>query len=426
MKKIIIVSPHFPPSNLAAVHRSRLFAKHLPFFGWEPIILTVHHKFYEEAPDWNLNKLVSESLKVEKVSALPVKPVRLLGDIGLRGGLNLFAKLLSLVKKEQPDFIYIPIPSFYAALLGRAIHAVTGVPYGIDYIDPWVHFFPGSEKRFSRHWWSTKFAAYLEPIAVKHAKLITGVAEGYYLPVLERNLHLKKRSVQAYMPYGGEKEDHIALKKLNLRPYLFDKKRGKHIFVYAGAMLPKAYKPLDCILQVIQENEAYFNNTEFHFIGTGKTPNDPEGYNIKDYAIEYNLWEKVIYEYPKRIPYLDVLTHLNVADGVFVLGSTEPHYTPSKVYQGILSEKPVFAVLHEKSSASKVIVESNAGIVLNFAGESDINTIKTTFLQKIKEYQQFANDFDPAQVDHSAFELYSALNVTKVLAEHLDMAIDKK
>jgi hypothetical protein len=47
-KKILIIAPHYPPSNLAAVHRSRLFAQHLPAFGWEPVILTVHEDYYEE------------------------------------------------------------------------------------------------------------------------------------------------------------------------------------------------------------------------------------------------------------------------------------------------------------------------------------------------------------------------------------------
>ncbi len=42
IKKIIIISPHFPPSNLTAVHRARFFAQHLPSFGWEPTIVTVH------------------------------------------------------------------------------------------------------------------------------------------------------------------------------------------------------------------------------------------------------------------------------------------------------------------------------------------------------------------------------------------------
>ena len=67
MKKIIIVAPHFPPSNLAAVHRARLFAKYLPEFGWEPIVVTIHHKYYEEKPDWDLFKTLPPDLRVEKV-----------------------------------------------------------------------------------------------------------------------------------------------------------------------------------------------------------------------------------------------------------------------------------------------------------------------------------------------------------------------
>ena len=82
--KILIIAPHFPPSNLAAVHRTRLFAMHLPSMGWEPIVLTVHHKYYEEKLDWNLVKLLPKELKIERVRALPVKPIRLVGDIGIR------------------------------------------------------------------------------------------------------------------------------------------------------------------------------------------------------------------------------------------------------------------------------------------------------------------------------------------------------
>ena len=47
-KKVLIIATHFPPSNLAGIHRSRLFAQHLPSFGWTPIILTVDEKYYEE------------------------------------------------------------------------------------------------------------------------------------------------------------------------------------------------------------------------------------------------------------------------------------------------------------------------------------------------------------------------------------------
>src|SRR5258706_6000147 len=152
MRKVLIITPHFPPSNLAAVHRARLFAMHLPSFGWEPIILAVHENFYEEALDRNLEKILPKNLHIEKTNAFRVTNLRLIGDIGLRGFFELYRRARFIIKNEKVDFLYITIPSFYVALLGRWLHASTGVKYGVDYIDPWVHEFAGSDKLFSRHW----------------------------------------------------------------------------------------------------------------------------------------------------------------------------------------------------------------------------------------------------------------------------------
>lgn len=419
MKKILIISPHYPPSNLAAVHRSRLFAQHLPAFGWKPIILTVDESFYEESLDWNLYQLIPKNQHIEKVRALPITKPRLIGDIGLRAFFQLRKKALEIIRNQRIDFVYIPIPSFYSALIGPYLNRKTGVKYGIDYIDPWVHRFPGSDKVFSRHWFSTQLAKFLEPIAVKKASLITGVAEGYYQGVIERNPRLQQSCLFGAMPYGGEGQDHQAIENLPLIPYLFQK-NGTFQFVYAGAMLPKAYQPLEELFKVIANNKKSFAHIEFQFIGTGSKPSDPEAFNIKPLAEKYGIWKSVVYEYPKRIPYLDVLVHLKAADAVFILGSTEPHYTPSKTYQAVLSDKPIWAILHEKSSAAQVLMETNAGKVLTFNGESDVNSLGHKTLPSFNSFLDFCKDFKPNQVDRTTFDSYSAKNVTKNLVELLN------
>ncbi len=423
MKKILIISPHYPPSNLAAVHRSRLFAQHLPEFGWHPVILTVHEDFYEEKLDWHLHKLLPDGQHIEKVKAFKVSRPRLIGDIGLRAFFQLYRKAKEIIQKEKIDFLYIPIPSFYVALLGRWLHKSTGVAYGIDYIDPWVHFFPGSQKVFSRHWFSTKIAAFLEPIAVKKASLITGVAEGYYAGVIERNPHLRETCIFGAMPYGGEGSDHDKLHDLGLQPYLFSPGKNKVRFVYAGAMLPKAYAPLEEIFRVMAGNKELYNGAEFHFIGTGRIANDPESYTIKPLAEKYGLWQNIVYEYAKRISYMDVLIHLGAADAVFILGSTEPHYTPSKVYQGVLSGKPILAVLHKDSTAVQVIRESGAGMVLDFDGENGLPDISKGFSGLFSKFNDWKKEFSPANVNKAAFEEYSAENVTRKLSLLLDKVL---
>lgn len=421
MKKIIIVSPHFPPSNLAAVHRSRLFANHLPQYGWEPIIVCVDEKYYEEELDYQLEQLLPDSLRIEKVNAFRVnRKTRLIGDIGLRGFLQMRNRIVQIIKNEHIDFLYITIPSFYGALLGRAVNLSVPVKYGIDYIDPWVHRFPGSQQIFSRHWWSTQIAKWLEPIAIKNASLITGVAEGYYAAVLDRNPHLRKQCTTLAMPYGGEATDFDKLARLNTAPYLFSKREGVVDVVYAGAMLPKANQPLRAFFRVLAQNINLFQQVRFHFIGTGKTPNDPQGYNIKPYAEEAGIWNSLVFEYPKRIPYLDVLKHLMAADIVFILGSTEPHYTPSKVFQGVLSKKPIFALLHEQSTACEVIQLSGAGKVLSFNADNCENNVLTHTLSQWLQFEQWRQSFTWKAVNRDYFNQYSAQSITAQLAEVLN------
>ncbi len=421
-KNILIIYPHFPPSNLAGVHRPRLFARYLPVFGWEPIILTVNEEYYTEKLDWSLVELLPKNLRIEKVSAFRPGRLGFIGDLGLRAFIQLYRKALAIIRNERISFIYIPIPSFYCAMLGRLLYSKTKVSYGIDYIDPWVHFFPGSEKVLSRHWFSTKLAKFLEPIAIKKASLITGVAEGYYKGVIDRNPRLLKRCVFGAMPYGGEVEDHKAVDGMNKSPSLFPATADKVRLVYAGAMLPKAYKPLEVVFRAIKNNPALFTDVEFHFIGTGKTPDDENGFNIKPLAEKYRLWQTIVYEYPKRIPYLEVLVHLHVASGIFILGSTEPHYTPSKVYQGVLSGKPILAVLHKESSAAKVIGNSGAGLVLSFT-EQNLDIIESGFPKIFNQYLAMLPAYDVSKINMETFENYSAKNVTKKLAELLNTIV---
>lgn len=423
MKKILIISPHFPPSNLTAVHRARFFANHLPAFGWEPIILTVDEKYYEEALDWNLYKLLPEELRIEKVKAMRVTQPRIIGDIGLRAFFSMYHKAKKLIRDEKIDFLCITIPSFYGALWGRWLHASTGIPYGIDYIDPWVHEFPGSEKIFSRHWLATKVSEILEPLAVKKASLISGVAASYYEGVIDRNPNLRGKCKFIAIPYGSERSDHKAVQEMDIHPYLFSKEAGKIKLVYAGAMLPKAYGPLEQVFAAMQENKKEFSNVEFHFIGTGKSPNDKEGFNIRPLAERYSLWQSNVYEYPARIPYLDVLVHLNEADSVFILGSTEPHYTPSKVYQAVLSEKPILAILHKESTGVEVIRNSHAGVVLDISGEEDLPKIHQTFNKLFKEYLEFMKGYNYQMVDQSPFKEYSAEKITETLSKVLNSVI---
>jgi hypothetical protein len=391
----------------------------LPSFGWEPIIITVDYRYYEERLDWNLVKLLPKGLRTESVVALPTKPIRLVGDIGIRSLIPMLFKILNIIRREKIDFLYITVPSHYASLLGRIISLFSRIKYGIDYIDPWIYVPDENEKIFSKAWLSRKIAAILEPLAVSGASLISGVAPLYYEGVFLRNPHLRYSCKAIAMPFGGEEKDSQMARDLKLKAYLFEK-IGKIDLVYAGAMLPKAYKPLRAIFAAISSNAELYKNIRIHFIGTGRSPDDAKGFNVRPLAEEFTLWQKIVFEYPQRIPYLEVLAHLEKADAVFILGSTEPHYTPSKVYQAISVRKPILAVLHENCAVCGMLTSSRAGLVLGFNGEEGIADIRKGFNDSFRDFMIFMQNFKPDEVNRQLFEEYSAYNVTKKLAEALD------
>jgi hypothetical protein len=424
-KRIALVTGHFPPSNLAAVHRARLWARDLPDFGWKPIIVTTHWDYYEEKLDPTVLGLVKPDIPVIRTKAVPVKPVRIVGDIGLRALYWHLRALNELIVRKQIDFLHILIPSNYSALLGELIYRKHQFPFGIDYMDPWVHVWPGTERLFSKAWVSCKLANLLEPWAVKNAALITGVAPLYYEPVLERNPRLRERCVTAAMPIGNSEGDYQYLANSERDTFLFPKRDTQHFhMIYAGAMLPNAYAILERLLEALailrKENSELMERLQIHFVGTGTSPNDPKGYNILPHVQRYGL-DQWVKEHPNRISYVDVLNHLKHASAILILGSTDPHYTPSKIYQAVQAKRPIFAMLHQMSTAVNVLQDSRAGKAMLFTAKwipaaREIARALADFIQD--------SQYDAEAVQWGAFEAYSARNSTRILAAAVDNAME--
>ncbi len=365
-RTVAIVAPHFVPSNLAGVHRARLWSQYLPEFGWRPIIVTTDPRYYEEEPEPELLNLLPADLEVVRTKALRTKPLRVVGDIGIRAFAWHYRALARLAREHQIDFLHITIPSNFSACLGRLVHKRYGVPYGIDFVDPWVHDFPGSDQPLTKAWGSARLATVLEPWAVKDAALITGINSRYYEGMLQRNPEVRERAVLTAMPYGGSESDHNYARHHSRAASLFDVDAGKFNLIYAGAMLPQAYSVLDRILAALgllrKQLPHFAERFHLHLVGTGKSPDDTDGHNVLPDIQRHGLSDCVS-EHPQRLKYLDVLSHLHAASGVLVLGSTEPHYSPSKIFPAVMSRRPVLAVLHEARSAVPILKDTNAAAV---------------------------------------------------------------
>ena len=422
MRRLALVTGHFAPSNLVGGHRARLWSRYLPEFGWEPLVVTADPACYEERPDPDLERLVAPGLQVIRAPTLSTRPVRLVGDIGVRAFWGCYRVLAGLAAQGKIDFVLVTIPSNFLAPLGRLVQRRHGVPFGIDYQDPWINRWPGIDVPFSRAWASYRLASLLEPWAVKGASLITGMAPGYISGMLERNPKVGETAVVACMPMGIAPEDYKLVRSLDRRPFLFEPEDGRFHMIYTGALLPAGIVVLDAFLAGLKELKAVApdvaNHLRVHFVGTGSSPDDPAGHQVRPRAERMGVGD-LVNEHPQRIGYVDALNHLAKSDAVLVVGSTEAHYTPSKVFQAILSRRPVFAMLHKDSASVDMLRSKHAGSVLTLTEAAlppaaDVAAALRSFIA--------AKTYAVDGVDDAAFDAYSARSSTRALAEALDLA----
>lgn len=420
MKNVLIITSHYPPSNLAGVHRGRLFAKYLPQFGWNPIVLTVHERFYEEKLDANLNLLIPVGQQIEKVNAFPITKPRLIGDLGLRSFFQLRKRANHIINEKKIDFIYIIIPSFYLALLGPYLNKKHGIKVGIDYMDPWVHFFPGSDRILSRHWWSTQLSKCLEPYVLKYACLITSVAPNYIQPLFARNTYLRYNLRTLSVPCGWDEDEKIHVQSSNELDN--SETNGKRIkLIYAGSFLPNSDEVLNDFLICIKNNLEYFIDVEIHFIGTGLINNPNGRISISEHAESLGLLNNVIYENPERIPYLELLNEISKSSGLFILGSTESHYTPSKLFNAFVVQKPIFAILNSGSTANNIIEDTDWGMTCNYS-RADKSQFEKDVIKIFSEWKSktFTNNWN---FNYAKANIYSAINITSQLATAINDTI---
>ena len=425
-RRVALVSGHFPPSNLVGAQRARLWSCYLPEFGWEPIVVTGDPARYEERPDPDLERLVAPGLQVIHAATMPTRPVRLVGDIGIRAFWGCYRALSALAAARDIDFVLVTIPANFLAPVARLIHRRYGVPYGIDYQDPWLNPTPAADKLFSRAWGSHHLGAWLEPWSVREAALITGMAPGYVAGMLERNPAVAEKAVLAYMPMGTAPEDFALVRSLHRAPFLFDPGDGCFHMIYAGALLPAGLGVLDAFLaglgKLREIAPEVASRLRVHFVGTGTSPDDPQGHQVLPRARRAAV-EAMVREHPHRIGYVDTLNHLMQSNAILVLGSTEPHYTPSKVFQAMLSRRPVFAMLHEKSTAVDMIRTARAGWVSPLTAEALPDP--ASLAEALRSFIEHPV-FDAGAADRSELEVYSARESTRALAAALDLACERQ
>lgn len=373
MRRVLVIASDFAPSSLPPATRVRFFARHLPEFGWEPIVLTVDPRHYEAPVDPENEQLLSASLDVVRTKAFGSRWTRKfgVGDIGMRSLWQHWRAIRRLCREKKIDLIFIPVPPYVPMVLGRLAHARFGVPYVIDYIDPWVTEYywklPKAQRppKWRASYWLSRT---LEPFALKNVSHITGVSQGTTDRVIDSYSWLSPE-MATEIPYGAEASDFEYLRTHRRTNSVFDSRDGLMHVSCVGACIPGMHPSVRAVFEAVRagldRSPETFGRLRLHFVGTSYAGNGPAPQKVLALAHEVGI-ESLVTEHPSRVPYLESLQLMIDSQALLLVGSDEPHYTASKVFPYVLAQRPLLAVFHEDSSVSKMLGDVNAGILVTY------------------------------------------------------------
>jgi Glycosyl transferase 4-like domain len=421
-RTVIIVSPYFPPSTLAGVHRARHLAKHLPAAGWTPIVLCVDETYHEQGLDPALAALVPGHVQIVKTAALPARLTHGLGfgDISLRAWWPLRRALVRLLKTQPVGAVLITGSPFYPMLLAPVIRRRFRVPVVLDFQDPWVSAWGAEQPGLSRAGLSYRLAKVLEPRALGGSDFVVSVSD-------TQNEEMASRypwfdcSRMAGIPIGGDPDD---FSDLRAAPAFEGENHLEPGFIhlsYIGTFLPRAGPLVRTLFRAFARlraaEPALAARVRLNFIGTSNQPNDGLTFRVRPLAEAEGVADAVR-ETPRRLPYMHALGALARSDGVLLIGSDEPHYTASKIYPALMSGRPYLSLFHRASSAHAILIAAGGGRGFAFATPEELAALEAPLADGLRTLAAAPESL--GRVDPSAYAPYEARAIASRFARIFD------
>jgi glycosyltransferase involved in cell wall biosynthesis len=422
-----MISPHFPPDSSAGTHRVRLLAPHLESYGWTPTVLTVAEQDYEGRIDPELGALVPPSLDVVRTRAFSARVTRRfgIGDLGLRALPCLRRAAWSLHRARPFDALFITIYPTYPAVLGPMFKRRFDVPFILDYQDPWVGAW-GSEvgggnggavdakSRATR-----ALAARLEPRVLRAADAVTAVSARTYQDAFVRSG--VSSHIAAEIPIGWDPADLDAIARRQSRALIPND--GRINICYTGTLLPLGVATLRTVLAaaraLIERNPSLADRIRFYFFGTSNQTTGAEP-RVVPHAQELGV-EHLVCERPARLDYLDSLEALRQASALLLVGSSEPHYTPSKVFPALLAGRPMLAVYRRESTVVEMLTRAApppAAHLITFDESRRVESLVGGIAEALHALIRTADS--SVSIDRAALEPWSAHALAGRLADLCD------
>jgi Glycosyl transferase 4-like domain len=376
VSKVLIVAYHFPPIAASSGYlRSLKFCRYLPEFGWQPSVLTVSPRAYEQTNPSQLAEIPS-SVTVRRAFALSTQRhlsirgryLRLMAvpDQWVTWCLGAIPAGLNLIRQQKCDAILstFPIPS--AILIGWLLHRLTGRPWIVDLRDSMTE--PG----YPRDPLTWKACRWLEKTAMRNAAHVLFTADSAVDMYLHRYPTLLSPDRCSLIRNGYDEEDFrdlVPTPRVSHRPLRL---------VHMGLLYPIERDPLPFFraLGALQRRGA---------IDASRLRIElrASGYDYGS-ALRAEGIENLVHLLPP-LPYREALQDSANADGLLLFqAACCNHQIPAKVFEYLRLAKPILALTSHSGDTAALLKHTGGATIVDSADAEAISQAFPEFLRAIE------------------------------------------
>jgi glycosyltransferase involved in cell wall biosynthesis len=400
VKRVLIVSYYYPPSGGAGVQRALKFAKYLPEFGWEPVVLTVREDADFPARD---PSLLAEASGIEVVRTSIFEPYSLYRkftgkqsdeptDIAnlnphqrqsLASRFSEFVRAtffipdarcfwkgpavregLRLLSEGDFDLIFSTAPPYTTHLVARALHKKTGLPWVADFRDSWVGWLSAPKRWAVPH----RIDLTLEGGVLADADRLVAVTAGVRDDLSGR--HAVDPDKWSLIPNGY---DAVDFEGIEAAP-----PKDRFVLTYTGSLYGKRHPGalLSALTELFAENPAMRGRFRLSFVGRV----DPS------FAEAFTAFGDVI-EYAGYVPHQESIRRLLSSTALLLIVDDSPAsrgIVTGKLFEYLGSGRPILALAPE-GEAADLIRRTRSGLT---APPNDPAAVKAALLELYSRWER--------------------------------------
>ena len=410
MIRVLCVSPRFAPSNAADSHRLRLLLRHAEAAGWQAEVLAVAPEDVDAPVDAWLAEQLPTKVLIHRVRAIwSAWPI---GSLAWRAGPALCHKGSELLASGRFDLVFFSTTEFHCHWLGVWWQRRHGVPFCMDYQDPWVNDYyrcnpqvvpPGGRFKYGIMNFLHRCA---EPIVTAGASGFLAVSQGYIDDLRRRYGVVVSGKPVLVRGFPGD------LDELSGGASVTPDTTCWRYIGRGGVDMQRAFEGFLRAWQLAQKQELPLpEGLAFEACGTSYAVPGQGVPTLAPVAVELGMTG--VTEHTDRLSYSDMLLALRSSGALIVFGSDDPAYTASKIYPYLLAGRPLLAIFHERSSVVPLMRAVGGGICVTFADDTSPAQLADRILQAWFVSAAWAA---PLPLDLDAFTPFSAAHQAKDLA----------